>query len=73
MKLWIIGVFIALFALILWPLTLWTDRNLEFYLSLAKGQAVDVPNWISFLVTLVLNGVVLALNIVGELVRLVVG
>ena len=52
-------------------LTNWTERNLEFYLSMYKGEAVDIPYWIAFLLTLVLNGIALLLNIVGELIRMV--
>jgi len=55
---------------VLYAVSCWTDRNLDFYISLAKGHAVDVPFWLSFLLTLVLNGAALALNVVGEIVRL---
>ena len=53
-------------------LSLWTDRSLEFWLSYAKGKPVEVPQWLSFVLTVVLNAVIVTANIVSELVRLVV-
>lgn len=63
----LVGFVISLFV----GLTMWTERSLEFWLSRWKGEAVDVPLWMAFVVSLVLNGVILAANIVSELVRLV--
>lgn len=57
-------------ATIIYLLSLWTDRNLEFWLSRIKGMPVDVPLWMSFLTTLLLNGLIVPLNLVSELVRL---
>ena len=57
---------------IIWLVSLWTDRNLEFWLSHIKHKAVDVPDWLSFLLTLVLNAIALALNIIFEIARLFV-
>lgn len=51
--------------------TLWTDRSLEWVLSEWKHHAVQVPIWISFLITLVGNGFVFAFNIIVELMRCV--
>lgn len=56
------------FALI-WVLSLWTDRNLEFWLSYWKGQPVEVPGWLSFLATFILNGIILLANTIGEIAR----
>lgn len=67
----VLGIIFPLILGIIYALSLWTDRNLEYWLSMAKGVPVDVPQWISFLLTLVLNGVILLLNIIGELLRLV--
>lgn len=55
---------------IIYLLSLWTDRSLEFWLSRIKGMPVDVPLWMSFLATLLLNGMIVLLNLVSELVRL---
>ena len=49
---------------------LWTDRNLDFFLTLLKGEVVNVPYWLSFLVTLFLNAVIVGLNLIAEVVRL---
>ena len=62
----------ALSTFFFWLLSLWTDRNLEFWLSYFKGNPITVPGWMSFVLTVVLNGVILVANIVGELLRLVV-
>lgn len=52
-------------------ISLWTDRTLEFWLTLIKGSAVEVPMWASVLVTIILSGVILGINILTELIRLV--
>lgn len=49
----------------------WTDRTLEFWLSMIKHTTVHVPFWMSTLVTLVFNGVILAVNVLTELYRLI--
>lgn len=51
-------------------LSFWTDRTLDFWVSRFEGVAVDVPAWISVLVTLITNFIMLALNIISEIVRL---
>ena len=43
-----------------------------FLMSYAKGTSVEVPQWLSFILTIVLNGVILVANIASELIRLVV-
>ena len=53
-------------------LSIWTERSLEFWLTLMRGETVDVPFWIAALLTLILNGFIIAINLVAELLRLVV-
>ena len=65
---------IALVALVFVPvliyvLSLWTDRNLEFWFSHFKHAPVVIPQWLSIVVTIVLNGIAVALNVIGELCR----
>lgn len=67
MSVWF-GIVIGIFYL----LSLWTDRNLEFWLSYSKGQPVEVPQWLSFVLTVLLNGVIVLANVISELVRLVI-
>ena len=50
----------------------WTQSNLNFWLSYFKGTAVYVPYWLSFLLTLVLNGVIFVANLVASLARYLV-
>lgn len=57
---------------IVWIISLWTDSNLEFWLSYFKGEAINVPMWLSVLITIILNGVIVVANIVSELLQLVV-
>ena len=52
-------------------LTLWTDRTLDFWMTYAKGAPVDVPFWLSFIMTIILNGAMMLVNILTELFRLV--
>lgn len=69
----IVEVLIVIAFLSLFPgLVMWTDRTLEFWLTYAKHAPVIVPWWISTLVTIFLNGVILGINILSELIRLVI-
>ncbi len=61
---------IAALCTAIWAVSLWTDRNLEFYLSLIKGEPVEVPYWISLVTTIILNAIIVVVNIIGEIVRL---
>ena len=53
-------------------LGLWTDRNLDFWLTNLKGHAVNVPYWLSLVLSIVLSFVALVLNIVAEIARFAV-
>lgn len=64
----VVGFFVSCFLL----LSLWTDRTLDFWMTYWKGETVDVPFWLSAVLTLVLNGIILTLNLVSEILRLVV-
>lgn len=48
----------------------WTDRTLDFWCTYCSGHTVNVPFWLSALVTLIGNGVMFILNIISEIVRL---
>jgi hypothetical protein len=63
----IISVVVGFFLLV----SAWTDRSIEFWLSYAKGEAVNCPYWLSCLLTLVLNGVIFIFNVITEICRLV--
>ncbi len=60
---------IILFLVLYIPIVLWTDSNLDFYLTMAKGHPVDVPMWISAVCSL-FEPIVL-LDVIGSLVRLI--
>lgn len=58
-------------AIVMVPLSFWTDRNLDFWLTYFKGETVDCPLWLSF-VTSILSPIAVFLNLVGEIARLAV-
>lgn len=64
------GCFAALiiFAIVYIPIILWTDRNLDFWVSHFKGEVVDVPIWVSMILSLFEP--IVFLDILGELVRM---
>lgn len=70
-------IFFTIWAVIVGMVTsviaLWTDRTLDYWLTYFKGAEVDVPYWMSWLVTLFLNGITLGVNLVSEIVRLYMG
>lgn len=63
------GMFVILFLIIWLPLSMWSDRNLDFWISHFKGEAADVPFWVSALATLAGNGLALIANLIGEICR----
>lgn len=50
-------------------LAMWTDRSLEFICFYAKGYEVEIPYWISFIITIFLNGIIIIFNIIVEILR----
>jgi hypothetical protein len=64
-----IPVFLIVFNLLV-ALSLWTERNLEFWLSRYKGSEVDLPFWMSAVLSVVLSVIVVAANIVSEILRM---
>lgn len=50
-------------------LTYWTDRNLDFWCTYFSGHDINVPAWISFLVTIIGRKVIVCSNIVSEIIR----
>lgn len=57
-----------LFLLVI--MTLWTDRTLDYWCTQWSGHAVNIPIWLSFLVTFIGNGVTFIINIISEIIRL---
>lgn len=53
------------------PLSYWTRRNLDFWLTAWKHHAVYVPLWLSFMLSVILNKWIIVLNLIGELGRYV--
>ena len=50
----------------------WTDNNLEFWLSYFKGIYTPVNNWLSLILTVVLNAFAVLANIISEICKLLV-
>lgn len=65
------GIFLFLMALIV-PVTMWTDRSLDFWFTYFKGEEVNIPWYLSLLVTVVFNGFILLANLISELFRFAV-
>jgi uncharacterized membrane-anchored protein len=64
----------VLFGLIIVPLligllALWTNSNLDFWISYFKGHAVHVPYWMAFLLTLCTNVAGIAGNLIAQIAR----
>ncbi len=51
----------------------WTDRTLDFWCSYFSHHAVNIPMWLSVLVTFVSNGLMFLLNIISEIIRACMG
>ena len=66
------SVWILLIVPLLILVTIWTDRSLEFWLAFAKGTMVEVPWYLSFLMTMILNGFAVPFNLLTELFRLTI-
>lgn len=66
----IFGVFLAFIVLVVILLSMWTDRSLEFWFAYFNHQ-VDIPLWMSAIVTIVTNGLSVVFNILTEIFRLV--
>lgn len=63
-------IFFVLVVLAVIPLLgLWTDRNLDFWLTHLKGHVVNVPYWLSLILSLLLNAGIIAANIIAEIAR----
>ena len=64
------AIMIMIWVIIIVPVAFWTQRSLDFWTTYLKGQEVEVPYWLSFAVTLVFNAVIVALNVITEVIRL---
>lgn len=56
-------------AVIIGGFTMWTDRNLDFWMSCWQKKEIDVPYWTSLIITIVFNGIIIAVNIIAEIIR----
>lgn len=63
---------IGLVVLIIPVLSMWTERNLDFWISHFKGHAVHVPFWLDVAITIIGNGFILAANLIAEICRYIV-
>ncbi len=61
--------FLVVFSLI-YGLYNWTDRSMDYLLTLAKEVPSDFPNWASLLITIVFNGALVVFNSIVELIRI---
>jgi len=52
-------------------ISFWTDRTLDYWLTYFKDMPVDVPFWLSVLVTILLNCFIFSINVISELIRFI--
>ena len=66
---------ISIFCLlVICLLSFWTDRNLDYLGQWIQGNnTFNLPYWVSFIATVVLNGVTFAFNVIMEIIRLIRG
>lgn len=55
---------------LIWGVTMWTDRSLDFVLTALKGHPVHCPMWLAAIVSIVGNAFTLLFNVVVEIFRL---
>lgn len=55
---------------LLLAVSVWTERSLEFVLSALKGSPINIPYWLSVIITLIFNTVAVVFNIIVELIRI---
>lgn len=65
-----LGITLLVVVVISYFLALWTEKNLEFWLGYFKGEAVDIPFWMSWALSIVLNAFIIALNLISEIIQL---
>ena len=65
-------VYVLLIAIIVLPISLWTQRSLEFWCMYIKHTPIHVSYWVSVAITVGLNGLALFANAVTEILRLVI-
>ena len=64
---------LAILVVLIVPISLWTDRTLDFWCTYFSHHVVNVPIWMSCLVTFIGNGIIFLLNLISEIARLCVG
>lgn len=69
-----LGCFVVIIGLIiLCAICGWTDRTLDFWCTYFSHHAVNIPMWVSCLVTFIGNGAMFLLNLISEIVRACMG
>lgn len=68
----IVAIIAVLIAIgVVWVMSYWTDSNIEWLILTFADKVVDVPFWLSVILTLVLNAAALAFNIIVEILKYV--
>ena len=57
------------FLLLIPVLALWTNSNMDFWISHFKGHAVHVSYFLALILTVVGNGVILFANVVAQIAQ----
>lgn len=61
------GCVVAIILVLL--VSLWTNSNLDFWLTYFKGHEIHIPYWLSVLLTVALNGVIFVANVIASIAR----
>lgn len=65
------GIVLMVFDIIclIWLISMWTDHNLDFWVSYVKHEMIDVPYWISIIVSILFNVLALIFNLISEIIK----
>ena len=66
----LITCYIMLIIIVVALVSIWTNRTLDFWLTHFSHHTVNVPAWLSILVTIIGNGFMFAINVISEVARL---
>ncbi len=64
----VMSAFLGFYCFLVYLLSFWTDRNLDFWFTYFKGREVDIPQWLSFLISF-FSPIAFLGNIIMELAK----
>lgn len=52
-------------------MALWTDSSIEWWIYYFKHETINIPYWMSLIITIIGNWVILFFNVITELFKLI--